>query len=59
MAKTSFMLRVNTKDGFKHVPVPEPVYIYVRQLENFIVAPEESKLLEAYPHLKVKKIIKI
>ncbi len=42
-------IAVKDKDNkYKHFKVPYEVYLYVRQLEAYIIHPEESKLKEFY-----------
>lgn len=49
MEKGKFFVSVKNKDGdFEHFLVPEEIYIYVRQLEAYIMRPDESKLMEVY-----------
>ena len=47
------------KDGkFKHFKVPFEIWIYIRQLEVYVIDPKLSKLKEHYPHRFNKKILK-
>lgn len=55
----SQFLRIQSKNGnHNSFQVPEPVYIYVKQLEAYIKNPKQSKLLEAYPNLRPEKKLK-
>lgn len=43
-AEVTFL--ISTKDGCHSVP--EPVYVYICQLEAYIMNPKESKLMDVY-----------
>lgn len=53
---TYFIACKDARGQDAHFPVPSEVYVYVRQLENKIIHPEQSKLTDIYPHLKAKEI---
>ena len=45
-----YYISIKTKDGFKHFPVSEEVYNYIRQLEFGIKFPyTKQRLKEEYP----------
>jgi hypothetical protein len=56
-AKMGYYLAIKvTPEEYKHFPVVEEVYVYVRQLEECIRNPQTSRLLELYPErLKRRK----
>lgn len=55
----SCFLRIRDKgENFNSFQVPEPVYVYVRQLEAYIKDPKQSKLLEVYSNLRPLKLEK-
>ena len=45
---TSFISCFDKTGELKHFPVPEEVSIYIRQLEAYILFPNESKLKKKY-----------
>jgi hypothetical protein len=53
----NYYVSVKDENGeYKHIPVPEEVYVYVRQLEICIKYPNKSHLLELYPERFDKRI---
>jgi hypothetical protein len=54
MSERQFLVSVKVKDhmgrpGYSHFNVPEEVYTYIRQLENYIRRPQDSGLMKLYP----------
>ena len=46
--RSSYNISVKTRAGYKHIPVHQEIYIYIKQLEAYIQHPELSKLKEVY-----------
>ncbi len=48
-----FIAAKNNRGKWQHFKVPQPISQYIRQLEACIRNPEESKLKDEYPFLKI------